>query len=176
MIKQNFKLAFVAILTLTFLAGCKKGENDPFLSLKSRNARITGTWKLTSQESTQTDTFDGESEVYSTTFDGVNLTTIDPVQTTTITYSQTIEIKKDGKYKMTRVEDGTTYVNEGSWWWINSKKKKVRIAFDDDWGSYYIDRLKNKEMVLKIDESNSTFESGFSASFTSTATLNFEKE
>jgi len=55
-------------------------------------------------------------------------------------------------------------------------KKKVRIAFDDDWGSYYIDRLKNKEMVLKIDESNSTFESGFSASFTSTATLNFEKE
>lgn len=174
--KQNFRLAIIAVLSITLLAGCKKGENDPFLSLKSRNARITGTWRLVSQESTQTDVDNGVSEVYTSTYDGTTLTNTDPWGTSSITYSHTIEIKKDGKYKMTRVEDGTTYENQGNWWWINSKKKKVRIAFDDDWGSFYIDRLKNKEMVLKIDESYSTSESGFSSSSTMSGTWNFEKE
>ena len=74
------------------------------------------------------------------------------------------------------LEDGTTYTNQGNWWWINSKKKKVRIAFDDDWGSFYIDRLKNKELVLKIDESSSTSQSGVSSSSTMSGTWNFEKE
>ena len=91
--KRNFKYAFVAILSLTFLAACKKGENDPFLSLRTRNARITGTWKLTAQETTQTDVYGGVTEVYSTTFDGTNLTMTDPGGSYTVSYSQTIEIK-----------------------------------------------------------------------------------
>lgn len=174
--KQRFKFALVAILSLTFLAACKKGENDPFLSLRTRNARITGTWKLTAQETKQTDVYGGVTDVYSTTYDGTNLTVTDPGGSYTVSYSHTIEIKKDGKYIMTRVEDGTTYTNQGNWWWISSKKKKVRIAFDDDWGSFYIDRLKNKELVLKIDESSSTSQSGVSSSSTTSGTWNFEKK
>ncbi len=93
-----------------------------------------------------------------------------------MSYSQTIEINKDGTYKMTRIEDGSTYQNNGNWWWIDSKKKKVRIVFDDDWGSLYLDRLTNKEMILTIDESYSSSESGYSSSTTSTAKYTFEKE
>lgn len=170
--KYNFSLAVVAVLTLTFLAACKKGENDPFLSLRSRNARITGKWKLIKQESSTTDVFGGVTEVYSDNFDGANMTSTDPGGSTTYSYSQTIEIEKDGKYTMTRVQNGTTYTNQGNWWWIDSKKKKVRIAFDDDWGSFYIDRLKNKELVLTIDESDSG--SGYSSTYT--GKWEFEKE
>ena len=174
--KQNFKFAVLAVLTLAFLAACKKGENDPFLSLRTRNARITGTWKLTKQQTTQTDVFGGVTSTYTSSFDGTNLTTTDPGGSSSMTYSHTIEITKDGKYTMTRVEDGTTYQNQGNWWWLNSKKKKVRIAFDDDWGSFYIDRLKNKELVLTIDESNSTADAGASSSATYTGKWEFEKE
>jgi hypothetical protein len=174
--KNNFKFALVAVLSLAFLAACKKGENDPFLSLKSRNARITGTWNLKTETTTQTNAFSGTTEVYSTSYDGTNMTVTDPGGSMSYSYSQTIEINKDGTYKMTRVQDGTTYENQGNWWWVNSKKKKVRIAFDDDWGSFYIDRLKNKEMVLKIDESSSTIQSGASSSSTWSGTWEYEKE
>jgi hypothetical protein len=174
--KQNFKFATLAILSLAFLAACKKGENDPFMSLRTRNARITGTWKLTKQETTETNAFSGMSEVYSSSFDGTNLTTTEPGGSTTISYSHSIEINKDGTYNMTRVEGGTSYQSNGNWWWLNSKKKKVRIAFDDDWGSFYIDRLKNKELVLTVDESYSTSDSGGNSSYTNTGKFEFEKE
>lgn len=76
------------ILSATF-TGCKKGEEDPFLSFKSRNSRIVGTWVLkayTSDETSttvtnetnnvnteKTDKTDVESN--NSTFDGTNLTT-----------------------------------------------------------------------------------------------------
>lgn len=45
-------LKFLAIAILLFplftLNSCKVGENDPFLSLRSRNNRISATWKLES--------------------------------------------------------------------------------------------------------------------------------
>jgi hypothetical protein len=34
--------AFVVITGLVAITGCKKGENDPFISLKTRKGRITG--------------------------------------------------------------------------------------------------------------------------------------
>lgn len=39
-----FALVALAIPTFT---GCKKGENDPGISVKSRDSRISGVWKLT---------------------------------------------------------------------------------------------------------------------------------
>lgn len=159
-----------------FLAACKKGENDPFLSLRSRNARITGTWKLTSQETSDTFVVGDITNANSTSYDGTTLNTTEAGVTNSVNYSQTIEINKDGTYKMIIVEDGISYENQGNWWWLSSKKRKVRIAFDDDWGSFYIDRLKNKEMVLKIDESNSTSQSGSNSTSTSSGTWTFEKE
>ncbi len=171
--KNNFKFALVAVLSLAFLAACKKGENDPFLSLKSRNARITGTWKLKSAEITNSNVYGGTTQSLSTSFDGTNMTeTLDSGESDTYSYSQTVEINKDGTYKMTLVEDGITSDYQGNWWWIDSNKKKVRIAFDDDFGSFYIDRLKNKEMVWKIDESSSSVD--YSSKMSGTWT--FEKE
>ena len=176
----NNRFAALLILSVFVLSACKKGENDPFLSLRSRNARITGVWKLTSQQSSSsyTTTFGGSSttDVTSYSFDGTTMTETDGGSTDSYSFSQTIEIKKEGTYKLTIVEDGTTSVTEGNWWWLDSNKKKVRIAFDDDWGSFYIDALKNKELVLTRDESESISDSGFSDSYTSTGKWEFEKE
>ena len=45
--KNILFIALSLVVGSTVLTGCKKGENDPFLSLKSRDARITELWKLT---------------------------------------------------------------------------------------------------------------------------------
>lgn len=42
---KNITLLFLAI---TFFSGCKKGEEDPFLSLRSRKARVVGEWTSSS--------------------------------------------------------------------------------------------------------------------------------
>ena len=82
----------VGALALALVApafqSCKKGEEDPFISLKSRTSRITGTWTLKSFETTTVRT---ETEAVSndvngdtwnssmttttkTSYDGTNLT------------------------------------------------------------------------------------------------------
>lgn len=84
----------LSILTLSLfiliLVSCKKGEEDPFLSLKTRNSRITGTWTLKSleQESNMFERLTFTNEVNndvqivetdmssSSTFDGTTLTTL----------------------------------------------------------------------------------------------------
>ena len=55
---KNFSLRLLAIAILVSslapLNGCRKGEEDPFLSLRSRKARIAGTWTATSYEEIST--------------------------------------------------------------------------------------------------------------------------
>ena len=55
---------FLIISSLSVLFGCRKGEDDPLISLRSRTNRLTGTWKLISFESNST-----ESLTYTTTND-----------------------------------------------------------------------------------------------------------
>lgn len=47
---KNLRKLLVAGLTLALVApvtqSCKKGEDDPFLSLRSRTGRLAGEWKL----------------------------------------------------------------------------------------------------------------------------------
>lgn len=46
---KKITLSAIAVLTLAFsITSCKKGENDPALSLKSRKSRVAGEWNVTS--------------------------------------------------------------------------------------------------------------------------------
>ena len=85
LISLTFIISILAILPFT--NSCKKGAEDPFLSLKSRNGRITRTWVLKEivEETTEvTNLFkdndvNGEyysktnTDVYTNTYDGTNL-------------------------------------------------------------------------------------------------------
>lgn len=152
--KKFFTMFAIAGLLMT--TGCsKKGENDPFLSFKTRNARITGTWTLTSSESTSTNIWtSGGTTVTtssSTTYDGNLLTNTSGGTSWSSTYSQEMTINKDGTYTMKTISDGDISEGSGYWWWLSDKKKKTRLALDDDWNSFDIDQLKNKEMIIKQD-------------------------
>lgn len=180
--KNSIKFLVIAISAVALLGACKKGENDPFLSLKSRTARITGEWKLVKATSTSTSVDNGpifnSSSTTTTTYDGTIMTETTNGSTDTYSYSFTLTIEKDGSYTATEITDGSTSTYNGSWWWENSGKDKVRIAFDDDYGSYYIDMLKNKEMTLMQEESDTYSDPSNNSNGNSsyTQTLNFEKQ
>lgn len=163
---KRILLILSAVGLLTTVQSCtKKGENDPFLSFKSRNSRITGTWELTAMTSTYTNTYisGGQTTITTstTTYDGTLLTTVSGGGSNSIVYSEEVTINKDGTYHAITVDDGDTYEQQGHWWWLDDKKKKTRIAFDDDWGSFEIDQLKDKEMILtQYEVSKSTWVGG----------------
>ncbi|MEZ4722661.1 MAG: hypothetical protein R2813_12370 [Flavobacteriales bacterium] len=61
---KNFLAFIIAALSL---AGCQKGEDDPFLSLSTRKSRISGNWTVESFTITTsgvTQTFDGTEVTY----------------------------------------------------------------------------------------------------------------
>ena len=65
--KNSIKLAALAlVIAATSFSGCKKGENDPFLSLKSRKSRAAGEWKLSAFTTTYTDASGTDTQTLAT--------------------------------------------------------------------------------------------------------------
>ena len=102
---------FVAAGLMLATPSCKKGENDPFMSLSSRKARIAGDWEITGLTSSfrwdnssdadwQTITQELTSGVILTTdqeFDSGNDTTITTTTNTTLNEA-TYTFGKDGTF------------------------------------------------------------------------------
>ena len=174
----------VAAGFLLAMPSCKKGENDPFLSFKSRDARITGVWNLTSVDAVYTNTTVNSGTITTntstTTYDGslmTNTWTSGGGGSNSSSYSLKLTIEKGGTYKMVETDDGNVSDFEGYWWWLADNKKKTRIAFDDDNNSFDIDQLKNKEMIIKSDTYyKDTDTSGDSDEDVDTYTATYTKE
>jgi hypothetical protein len=151
--KKYFLQISIILLAITVTSGCKRGEEDPFLSLKSRDSRVTGTWELKSSSYLYTET-ESESGVLTVNTNSVNF--VNGVRTYvstngtifTSTYSFEMTIDKNGSYMIVEINDGYKSEQSGYWWWLNDSKKKTRIAFDDDNSSYLVEQLKNKELIL----------------------------
>lgn len=172
---KNLKIALLVVLAAAFvLPSCKKGENDPFLSLHSRKARVVGEWTLKSG----TITYDGSITTY-------------PMAN----YTQTMEFKGDHTYTITTVNGGSTSVEKGSWAFsksakdIDLKNKEALLLYStsstsgsstNTYTGFYalsgptvllIDKLANKEMVVKYDGT----ESYSGTSHTLTGSLTYEQ-
>ncbi len=130
------------ILSFFILCACKKGEDDPFLSLRSRNKRITGTWELKSM------TY--RFNEYGSSFDGTTMTeTTDGSTVDSYQYSQQMILSKDNTAEFTTISDGTTTIRKETWNWFDSDKKKSGLFFPQSTAYFYrITRLTNKELVI----------------------------
>lgn len=139
--KHLHLVAFMGFILLS-LAGCKKGENDPFLSLRSRKARLAGEWSLSYQEyarqsvvgnttSSEVRHFDSGTETSSSTVIVSGSTVSSNVST--IHYTLTLTIEKDGTFSQVRSENNETTTSEGTWIFLKKSKE---------------DELKNKEAIL----------------------------
>lgn len=186
--KTVFKgIAIVVFFSIVFDA-CKKGDNDPFISLRSRKARVTGEWQLTVGSVT---TAGGPAPIV-ITYDGNKKTE----GSTTTVYSENSTFKKNGDYKTVISDDGLAKVREGTWNFsggVGSTKKKEQLIItilkettttgnttgvQTYSGSqapiviYEIDELRNKKIVFKLDGSQS---SGNSTTTTVKGSLTYEQ-
>lgn len=168
-------------LILLSLAGCKKGENDPFFSLRSRKARLAGEWTLSTLESAQVNTsgsttnstvssYASGSETSSNTVVVSGNTVSSTVNT--VAYTLTLTLEKDGTFKQIRTEGNATTTTEGTWIFLkknkeNELKNKEAILLTTQkittsagtttmegisGDVYVIDQLKNKEMKWKLNK------------------------
>ncbi len=170
----------LAILVIAFamptLQSCKKGENDPMLSLKSRKARLTGEWKLSEGTVTELEGTGSTTTVYTETMK----TETELGETPAITpYTETITIEKDGTFESTNVSGTSIYTLKGVWFWAEGNKeletgdKEVLVlsitsittaggvstytGFGDSNQQFLkIDKLSGKEMIITIEESSSS--------------------
>lgn len=172
------KIFLVIVAAITIFSGCKKGANDPFISLKCRKARVVGEWKATSVKFTNTFTSGSTTFTSSYSYANGTWTTTSSGSNNSGVGSYEVAFNKDGTYTMTTVTDDERTVVEGTWNFsgkIGDDKNKDHIilkttsetttdgsgvsvttydvnSFD---GSYYLDELGSKQMVWKIT-SNST--------------------
>lgn len=162
----RISFAFIAIAGLTAITGCKKGENDPFLSLKSRKARISGEWKLSEGTVTETQTSGGTTDTDVTTYTESTVSS----GGFTASYTEKLTIEKDGTFEVNIIENGFSNTIKGNWYFSGKSKdidlkKKEAIIFSEleyissggtsTYSGLYadqillIDQLKNKELIFK---------------------------
>ena len=160
------KLASVLLISLMVFSECKKGEDDPKISLRTRKARLAGEWRLVSGSASMTT--DGYNEAY--VFDGSNVK-----YTTTLYYPVSakyvlnLTILKDGTFTFKEFLFGSTLEASGTWNFnagVGKTKKKEQVNFSiDDVQSgytygynlfnryevsfvYTIRELRNKRLVI----------------------------
>lgn len=168
---KHLKLIFAAaiIVASAFTAvSCKKGKNDPFLSLRSRDGRIDGIWKLTGINGTSTTiTVNGSNRSESTTTtkysEGTQtVTTTGGGSGTQTKYEFVVTIGKDGAWKSVQKNFNSAgtqtgmFEGDGSWTWASDGKKKSSININDPQNTFLngvaeVDQLKNKEMIIKVE-------------------------
>lgn len=185
------KKLLIAVVVLATFAGCKKGENDPFLSFRSRDARVVGEWKVSNYSYDETTVNGTQTITTKVTYDGSKYTSTNSVANPPVdqaTYDTKIEILKDGTVKYTQVMNlgnaSSTTVQEGTWIWADSRKNKSQIfiavagnTVGNNYiqgGTYVVDQLKNKEMIL-TNATSASFESsgvaGTKTSFTTATSM-----
>jgi hypothetical protein len=172
--KKLFLVLLVAIIAIPTFQSCKKGENDPTISLRSRKARLVGEWTLS--EGSYTYTEPGGSASY--VFNGsTKVTTISGFPSVSQIYTQKVTIEKDGSYKIELNNDGNFSTEEGGWFFgdknkeLDLKNKEIvcfsgkKYTSGSDFTEYTglwaisspsvwkIDQLKNKEIIIILDGS-----------------------
>jgi len=118
--KRIVVLSLYLMVTFVLFNGCRRGEDDPFISFRSRKARVIGKWKMTSSKTiynhtessrSTTEIFIGNGSTYTFTEQNSNGTNFS--KTGTFTYE--ITFKKDGSYTGQMNQDGEITNIEGKW-------------------------------------------------------------
>ncbi len=145
------KIALV-IGTVLGLYGCRKGPEDPLLSLRDRNVRLRGTWKLVQMDyvmrAVQEDPNSEYCKIarYTLRVQSSNGTDFVAYDSSTVYYyggACPLEGKRrsfKGGFEFTIYPDNSyTYKafsghrpieGDGYWWWAD--ERKVMLTFDDD--------------------------------------------
>ena len=131
-IKNILTACIILGLAVPVLQGCKKGEEDPFISFKSRNSRVTGTWTLKSSEMSGT---------------------------TNSTEKVTNDVNDDERDETIITTWSNTYNGNSK---VISRTYKKDWTDQDEWYNWTTTNWSSQEVVYSMDSSyNSTVTWGF---------------
>src|ERR1044071_9328773 len=113
--KNSIKVALAALVLSAFaFDGCKKGTDDPFMSIHTRKGRMAGDWTVKSGSGSF-----GSSSTTTWTFDGTTYSETDQSGTLSETRSITMNFEKDGTFKTVDTQSGTGWsdvlTETGTW-------------------------------------------------------------
>jgi len=198
-------LTYLGVITMVVisLSSCKKGDNDPALSLRTRKARLTGEWEMTSMSYTNAGSYTATGALSNGTktetndFGGTMVSYSYP-------YTMNIEFLKDGSFVGTETADGDVTKYEGIWAFLcgskeaELKKKEAvvltytKITYSDGSNEtinaqsypqdiWILDQLSNKKIVTTYlnNVSSTNFFSGVQVGSTTNnynLTQTFEKK
>lgn len=162
----------LVILSLIVIPSCKKGEDDPFISFRSRDARITAKWKLVNYES-QSNSSGGSSS--SSVLNGSILTVTNSGGSYSYSYSEELEINSDGTYNLTTIRDGDISTSTYFWYWLNDSQKKTSIGLGG-LGTFKIDKLSHNELILRDESSILNVSNGNTFSTNPRSIKTFERQ
>ena len=133
---KNILLVIIAFITLISIApSCKKYEDGPAISLRTKKARLCGDWKIESSS-----------------FDGVDITSA-------LNANFGWNIEKDGTYQIVAASTATGTMNSSGKWKFGEDKDDVYLT-DGASGlemAYRILRLANKELWVRYTTSDGKF-------------------
>ena len=191
---------YIAIFALLgVLTQCKKGEDDPFLSLRSRKARVAGDWHLTAGTKVSTNSGGGGSgstTTYNYTESSYTYNYVSgAINTSTMgVYSLKYEFKRDGTFTKTETSGSNLTTKTGVWNFTAGvgkeykNKQQITLTFltstymgsnssnnytytgKDMDEAFSIKELRNKKMVL-VQEYTSASSGGSSNTFKAEYTL-----
>ncbi len=137
--KQFLTFGILLLLIAGTLTSCKKGAEDPFLSLRTRKARLTGVWNLSSADyskktknSTETYNFDKETGIMTYSYKTGTIISY----TKNYKYSRVLTINKDNTFTdvETITDNGTETTTKKGYWNFAPANKDLDV--------------KNKERVI----------------------------
>lgn len=158
--KSSLKILATLFIVSLMLNSCKKGEEDPWISIHSRDARITGTWKLVEwngkSEVFQDNAWSREDYAFSNGDLKIYSSGTKPIWTLgTGTMSYTITIEKGGVVSQEFETSVESLQTSGYWRWVNNNKKKSMLETEEfalnlisNRKVFEIKKLSNKEMIL----------------------------
>jgi hypothetical protein len=125
--KKFSGILFVALALAMVLPACKKYEDGPTISLRTKSSRVVNTWSI--------------DKVYN---DGVDITTA------YLSFQQDykIEFKDDGTFVQSWLQGGVNVSYTGDWE-FNSDKTGLKITENGVSSEWTILRLKNDELWVK---------------------------
>lgn len=136
---KTSKIILVALIIATTITivipSCKKGDDDPIVSLRTRKDRFTNTWTLVKYEKNGVNQdISGATYIYNAFNSGT----------------------------LTRTVEGTIFgfptriVSDGTWSFLNDDED-VKIIISADNTIYNIQRLATKELWLKRTDNSDTY-------------------
>ncbi len=138
---KTVKLGLLALAaTLMIGASCKKYEEGPSFSLRTKKARLVNTWTADKEVSADGDEYNYTQEEKD---------------------NNTLEINKDGSVKVTTDDGNGNAISFEGTWEFGDKKETVKFTYDfggvSTTDEVTIIKLKNKEWASEDEDGDKTY-------------------